>query len=95
MVSNYAFSQTPSWSWAERAGRFTSHDYCNDIATDKEGNSYITGEFQDTIIIGSTTLINTGSYNSIMYIAKFDATGNVIWAKIPGGNNGSVGNGIV
>ncbi|MBP6335681.1 MAG: SBBP repeat-containing protein [Bacteroidia bacterium] len=93
-VFKLANSQTQSWEWAKSAGRYTSHDKCNGMSTDAQGNSYITGEFQDTIIIGGTTLINPGGYNRMMYLAKFDVFGNALWAKIPGGLNGSTGYGV-
>ncbi len=96
LLTIYSLSnaQTPSWQWAKSAGRYTSQDGCNGIATDLHGYSYITGSFQDTIDFGNTTLINTGTYNSIMYFAKYDSLGNIIWAKKIGGNNRSDGNGI-
>jgi len=44
----------------------------------------VTGFFwSPTITFGSTTLTNAGGYD--MYIVKYDASGNVLWAKNPGG----------
>jgi hypothetical protein len=89
-----AEAQLPSWQWAHSAGRYTSHDYCYGLATDQNGNSYITGEFQDTIDFGSTTLINSGSYGEMMFITKYDAMGNILWAQNPAGMNGSTGKSV-
>ncbi|MBK6398872.1 MAG: SBBP repeat-containing protein [Bacteroidetes bacterium] len=94
IISEVLTAQTPTFQWAKSAGRYTSHDYCESISTDMHGNSYITGQFQDTIDFGPTTLVNTGTYGENIFIAKYDASGNIVWAKIPGGNHGSEGFGI-
>ena len=94
IACNAVISQTPTFQWAKSAGRYTSHDYCESISTDIHGNSYITGQFQDTIDFGTIQLVNSGSYGNIIYLAKYDASGNIVWAKIPGGNNDSEGYGI-
>lgn len=65
--------------WAKSAGGATD-DGSNSISTDASGNVYIAGYFQSTAIsFGSITLKNTGSYD--VFIAKYDASGNVAWAK--------------
>ncbi len=69
--------------WAKSAGG-TSLDYVYDIATDASGNVYITGTFwSPTITFGLTTLSNAGRCD--IFIAKYDANGNVLWAKSIGG----------
>ncbi len=57
------------------------------IHTDTSGNIYVVGRFsQPTITIGSTTLTcTTGSIGDNIFVAKYDATGNPIWAKNYGG----------
>lgn len=50
------------------------------VAVDKMGNVYITGQFLDTLIIGSYTLTTNIRYGS-PFTAKYDSNGNVIWAK--------------
>ncbi len=69
--------------WAKRAGG-TSVNRGSDIATDGSGNVYVTGTFANyPIILGTTTLQNSGAWD--MFIVKFDASGNVPWAKSAGG----------
>lgn len=66
--------------WSARSGD-SETDNGRSIATDQNGNIYITGFFaSDTIIFGNTTLANQGS-NSDLFVAKYNQTGQVIWAK--------------
>ena len=52
----------------------------NDIATDKAGNSYIVGNFQDTVQIFGQQLISSGALGDA-FLAKYDAQGNYQWLK--------------
>ena len=52
------------------------------IATDFEGNIYITGGSQSpSIIFGSYTIINDSSPSFHIFIVKYDPNGNVLWGK--------------
>src|SRR5215217_1937674 len=66
------------------------------IATDARGYSYITGWFvSSSISFGSTVLPNAGpSPLSNLFVASFDPSGNVVWAKSAGDVGMDVGNGI-
>ncbi len=78
-------AQTQDWLWATSAGgvgeSVDTESYS--MATDSNGNSYITGYFEGTANFGSTTLISSG-YEDI-FIAKISANGNWLWAKQAGG----------
>jgi hypothetical protein len=69
--------------WAKSAGG-TAEDWDNSVATDANGNCFVTGSFwSSSITFGSYTLMNTGVYD--MFLVKYDASGNVLWAKSAGG----------
>lgn len=68
--------------WAQKAGG-SGTDAGHDVATDAIGNIYLTGYFNSpTLVFGSTTLMNAGSYD--IFIVKYDSTGTVMWAKSAG-----------
>jgi len=69
--------------WASSIGG-AEDDIGQSVCTDANNNAYLTGSFSnDTITIGVTSLSNAGS--SDIFIAKYDAAGNVLWAKSAGG----------
>jgi hypothetical protein len=72
--------------WAKRAGG-NRGDFGRSISVDASGNSYVTGYFDDsTITFGATKLTNADTLGSDdMFIAKYDASGGVVWAKRAGG----------
>ncbi|MGA2823422.1 MAG: SBBP repeat-containing protein [Bacteroidales bacterium] len=79
--------------WARRAGSNGS-DGAISVATGASGDIYITGFFDSSsITFGSFTLTNTGN-DYDMFVAKYDADGNVIWAKSAGGPYSDYGCGI-
>jgi hypothetical protein len=62
--------------WAKSAGG-KKGDGASSVAADVSGNAYIAGTFSSPAInFGSTTLTNTG-----LFLAKYDANGNALWAK--------------
>ena len=70
--------------WAKSA-EGTWYDLSYGVCTDVIGNVFITGAFYSpTITFGTTTLTNVNAANDI-FIVKYDASGNVLWAKSAGG----------
>ena len=83
LLSNISYAQAPNWLWAKSAGG-TGDDKAYSVAVGASGNNYIVGTFESsTITFGSYTLTNAGINN--MFLAKYDANGNVLWAKSAGG----------
>lgn len=77
--------------WAKSAGGHVG-DGAYSIAADASGNVYITGYFKShTIDFGSISLTSPNNNASTFFIytdffiAKYDSSGNPVWAKIAGG----------
>lgn len=69
-------------TWGKRIGN-TNTEHVRSIATNVSGNVYIAGDFLSPIItIGTDTLIlSSTTGNSDTFLAKYDSSGNVLWAK--------------
>ncbi len=93
-VFEKGMAQAPSWAWAQGAGG-TDEDYSCGITTDANGNVLVTGYFSsDSITFGATTLTNTSTGSWDIFIVKYDASGNVLWAKSVGGTSSENGHEI-
>src|SRR4051794_32461662 len=86
IVTNLSFAQSPDWLWATHAAG-SHNDYGEEVATDSNGNIFVTGFFQSsTITFGSITLTNASlNNNPDVFVVKYDAAGNALWAKSIGG----------
>jgi len=83
----------PQFGWALSAGSSSGMlERGNDIATDEEGNSYVTGEFSDVVDFdpgpGEVKLQCTGGDSASIFVAKYTSIGALVWAH---GYGGSVG----
>jgi hypothetical protein len=78
-----------TYDWAAGMGGQTVNAQVIDIASDPQGNTYITGEFEGTKTFGPYSLTSTGT--SAIYVAKYNASGVCQWA-IKGGANFSSAN---
>jgi len=93
-------AQAPNWAWEKNKGSnqgfpvttaYNNETYGNGIITDSNGNVYTVGAFQSyTLAVGNYTLTNTSNTGTVtnVFIAKYDATGNVLWAKSVAGTSG-------
>lgn len=77
--------------WAKRAGG-SNFDQPYDIKTDANGNSYITGMFRGTASFGTNAIFSAGGPD--VFVAKYDSSGNALWAQKAGGSNVDMGYGI-
>jgi Secretion system C-terminal sorting domain len=77
--------------WAKSAGG-SNNDAGYGISTDASGNVFVTGDFYSpSITFGTTTLTNAAGGKDDMFIVKYDALGNVLWAKSAGGSSPDAG----
>lgn len=74
------------FKWAKGLGG-TGSDYGYGIAVDTAGNSYITGSFRSSVVMGSSTLTSKGG--SDIFVAKLDNTGKVQFAGGAGSTSSS------
>ncbi|MEW6470257.1 MAG: T9SS type A sorting domain-containing protein [Bacteroidota bacterium] len=78
------FAQTPSWVWAQRAGGANT-DYAYSVCSSSSGDVYSAGVFYSaSIAFGSTTLTNLSTASADIFLVKYDASGNVLWARAAG-----------
>lgn len=70
--------------WSRKATGGTGDSKFTSIRTDASGTSYVAGYYNGggTLTLGSTTL--SPGLNPAAVVAKYDANGNVIWARCPG-----------
>jgi hypothetical protein len=89
-----SYSQTPNWVWAKSSVNKDNIDYANSvIAVDASGYIYMAGFYScKTITFDTITLTNPGKIN--IFLVKYDAGGNVLWAKSTGGKDYYMANAI-
>ena len=86
--------QAQQWDWATSTTRLNfATVYIAQIATDAQGNSYVTGTFQDVVNFGTHQLTASqpsSGYqaNPDLFVAKLTASGQWDWAVRAGGTSG-------
>jgi hypothetical protein len=86
-----------NYLWAKNMGG-TGTDQSFGLAVDGNGNAYISGQFGPATAnfniggSGADTLKSAGS--SDIFLAKYDAAGNYLWAKSMGGRGADPGRGV-
>ena len=65
--------------WARSSGIY-SNVVGNSISSDKNGNTFVTGYFKNSVIsFGTDTLTNSSPGLDEFFIVKYNALGNVLW----------------
>lgn len=78
--------------WAKKCGGM-GDNWCYCTSADSDDNIYITGAYYGLpTMFGSNILLNAGSYDA--FIAKYDSSGNVLWAKGIGSAGAEISYGI-
>ena len=68
--------------WVQHVGG-VGFEYGYDIDLDHDGNVYMAGSFEDTLVVENTTIIGGGLKDA--FTAKFDKNGQFQWIKTWGG----------
>jgi hypothetical protein len=80
--------------WAKSAGAAYGEEG-NGVCTDLYGNVYVAGTFESpTVSFGNTTLTNGGNFMDDIFLAGYDNSGNLLWAKGAGGGDVDVASSV-
>jgi len=82
---------TQVFEWVKQAGG-THNDIGYGISVDASGNSYVIGSFTATATFGTMVLTSLGDYD--IFVAKYDANGNLLWVEQARGVADVIGYGI-
>ena len=72
------FQADGTFEWVKNFGS-SLYGYGTHVAADADGNAYVAGTLQGTGLFDGTNLTSLTSAN--LYVAKFDAAGNLRWIK--------------
>jgi hypothetical protein len=75
-------SARADWEWARTCGNLNIQSIAHSVTTDAAGNVIVAGIFQNTLVVGADTFTTDGKS---MFLIKYDAFGNILWAKSPYG----------
>ncbi len=85
IVSFNSHAQTCLWG---KTGAGSGMDLGTAATSDASGNIYVTGDFQSgTLSFGSKTVTNADTFFRSVFLTKYDASGNVLWARSFGGDD--------
>ncbi len=91
LSSNLSNGQT--WQWGRSSAGSVGGNAGYRVATDNEGNVYMTGYYVSSyIVFGADTLEDAG--NGDLFLVKYDASGNLIWTRWAGGTGVDMPEGI-
>ena len=86
-------AQAQAWQWGRQSGDNFAGDYSYAADIDVHGNVFITGFFENTFIVFGTDTLQNAAGNDDVYLVKYDAMGNVLWARSPLSNGNAGANG--
>jgi len=100
VIFSFAVTAQVVIQWAKDIGTY-NNEQPTKICSDKDGNSYLAGDYWETLIICNDTLdtvIQPLSSNMTvnLFISKFDSAGNCVWTKtgisiVPMVSGGAIG----
>jgi hypothetical protein len=80
-ITRYRVDGTISWTRRIYPSYSVFSRFCRakDIAASRNGNIYVTGMFDDSLFLADTILKASGGIN--IFLAKYDSSGTLLWAK--------------
>jgi hypothetical protein len=81
---NKSIAQSPAWQWVKTAGNSDG----TALSTDLNGDVYVAGYFSDSSVTFGNVTLHAGYGNgngANSFVVKYSPTGNVLWAKLIGG----------
>ena len=84
LLINTCGAQTANWARQIKSEGF---DECLDLVTDQSGNVYVTGQIEFLAQFDDGYLLESAGIHDI-FLAKYNAAGNRIWAKRAGARYG-------
>ena len=88
-VSRYA--DTGTLMWSKQTVTATGYSHATGVVVTTDGDVLVTGEIQGSVTFGSgephETTLDSSTFSG--YIAKYDATGGLVWAKLVATGTGS------
>ncbi len=77
--------------WAAQVGANGS-EFGRGVAVAPDGSSYLTGSFENTILVGGDVLQSAGFSDA--FVAKLDAAGDAVWGRRAGGSSFDFGEAV-
>ncbi|TAK59381.1 MAG: T9SS type A sorting domain-containing protein, partial [Bacteroidetes bacterium] len=83
VLSTSGMSQIPHYEWLKSAGERVYSDLAYSVATDANGNAYVTGQFIAKIAFDKVKLTNVKGIkgNADIFVTKYNTFGQAQWAK--------------
>ncbi len=72
--------------WAKNFGGLTDNIACRSVCTDLTGNVFVTGRYTGSLAFGPVVLPSPAAGAQDIFLAKFDSSGNTLWAESGGGD---------
>lgn len=81
LVFSSLSAQSISLDWTQLGVTVDASAHARHIATDSQGNFYITGDFGNKLAFGTDTLYSQDSPNTDIFLVKYDSMGIYLWSK--------------